>query len=286
MRIRMIGVDLDGTLLDSTGNLSRHNREAVHAAQDRGLLVVPCTGRGWIESHRALADLTGLTLGVFVGGAMVADVNTGQSMNVAPFEPDLALQLLDHLDDIPEAVLVFRDAATVGHDYLVTGSGELSENTRWWFRTNNVRVHYQRRVTAKDLTATLRIGCVGEHSRMVAITDRIHASLYGQVVLHYLEGVTNPGPDQSVHLLEAFAPNVDKWRGLTWIAQQSGIEPGEIAVIGDQINDLAMVQAAGCSIAMGNAVDAVKQAADHLTGTNDDHGVAHAIERLLTGHWT
>ena len=284
MRYRMIGVDLDGTLLDSTGCVGRRNCEAVDAAQKRGLMIVPCTGRGWIESKSPLAILPGLSFGVYVTGAVVAEVQTGRSVDLAAFEPDVALQVLETLDDMPEAVLVFRDVSRAGYDYLITGGGALSENTRGWFRKNNVKVRYQRHVTVEDLTATLRIGCVGSRDRMAALTERIEASLFEQIALHHLEGVTDSG-EQSVHLLEAFAPTVDKWRGLKWIADRHEIEPAQIAVIGDQINDLTMLQAAGCGIAMGNATDAVKRVADYVTLTNDEHGVAHAIERLLTGEW-
>ncbi len=73
--------------------------------------------------------------------------------------------------------------------------------------------------------------------------------------------------------------------GLTWIAAQAGIKSGEIAAIGDQINDVAMLSAAGCGIAMGNAIDAVKKVARHVTLDNNQSGVAHAIEQLMSGIW-
>ena len=285
MRYRMLGIDLDGTLFDSNARISRHNRDAVTEAQRAGVLCVPCTGRGWIESKAALADLSGLGSGVFVGGAAVVDVGTGQSIDLAAFEPHVALEVVKYLDDLPEAVLVFRDANLVGHDYLITGQGELSDNTRWWFQNNNIRVYRQRRVTEDDLHHALRIGCVAGRKRIAEISARVHQRMGDLVFIQNFEGVQKPDPDQSIHILEIFATGVDKWRGLDWIAQRQDIDPSQIAVIGDQINDVAMLQAAGCGIAMANATDQVKQAADHITLANDEDGVAHAIERLLAGDW-
>lgn len=285
MRYRMLGIDLDGTLFDSNARISHHNREAVTAAQREGVLCVPCTGRGWIESNVALADLSGLSLGVFVGGAAVVDVTTGQLIDWAAFEPHVAIQVIEYMDDLPEAVLVFRDANLVGHDYLVTGRGDLSDNTRWWFQHNNIRVYHQRRVTEDDLHHALRIGCVAGRKRIAEISARVQKRMGDLVFIQNFEGVQKPDLDQSIHILEIFATGVDKWRGLGWIAQQQDIDPSQIAVIGDEINDVAMLQAAGCGIAMANATDQVKQAADHITLANDEDGVAHAIAHLLAGDW-
>jgi hydroxymethylpyrimidine pyrophosphatase-like HAD family hydrolase len=99
------------------------------------------------------------------------------------------------------------------------------------------------------------------------------------------EAVQMPDPSENVHVLEIFAPGVDKWRGLAWLAERHGIRPDQIAALGDQINDVAMIQAAGCGIAMGNAINSVKAAADHVTLDHNQHGVAFAIDQLLAERW-
>ena len=70
------------------------------------------------------------------------------------------MELTNFLFDMPEAVLVFRDANLVGHDYLVTGKGSLTANTEWWFQATGANVHFQRDLTLDDLHHTLRVGIV------------------------------------------------------------------------------------------------------------------------------
>lgn len=285
MNYHLIGIDLDGTLLNRAGRPSAENLAAIGAAHDAGALVVPCTGRAWIESKRALAGLASLEIGVFVGGAAVTSIQTGAALDISTIEPHLAMELVRYLWDLPEAVLAFRDFNLTGHDYLVTGAGSLSANTEWWFQATKARVQFQREITPEDLHHTLRVGIVATEPRMNEVTARLRRDFAGRIVMQSFQAVQMPDPAQSVHVLEVFGWGVDKWRGLRWIADQRGIEPSRVAVIGDEVNDIAMMQGAGCGIAMGNAIDAVKAIARHTTLDCDHNGVAHAITRLMSGEW-
>src|SRR5690606_34357223 len=170
------GVDLDGTLLDTRGRLSAGNLAALRRAQDAGMLVVPCTGRAWRESHRALAEAAHLGLGVFVTGAAISEMPTGRSLDVSGIEPELAMQIVELLHDFPEAVLVFRDAQHAGHDYLVTGRGKLTGNTQWWFDYTRSTVHYQQALCADDLKHTLRVGMIAGGERMAYVIPQLQAT--------------------------------------------------------------------------------------------------------------
>lgn len=285
MRYQLIGIDLDGTLLDEHGRISRANREAIAAASRAGAKIVPCTGRGWREAHMVLRDVPELELGVFVTGAVVAEVATGNSIDFSVIEPHLALELVNHLRPQPEAVLVYREAGIVGHDYLVTGDGELTPNTEWWFQFSGANVHFQRDVTADDLHHALRVGMVAASDRLPTLSRGIAETFDGRVQLHHFPALADSDDRPSVHVLEVFASEVDKWRGLTWIADTHDIPRDRIAVIGDQVNDLSMVRQAPCGIAMGNAIAPLCEVADHITEPNTDDGVARALHRLIHGEW-
>ena len=123
-------------------------------------MVVPCTGRAWRESRAVLAPMRGMDFGVFVTGAVVGEIPSGKSLDIAMIEPHLALELVRFMEHLPEAVLVFREASLCGYDYLVTGHGSLPPATRWWFESTESTVHYQRTVTVEDLRHTLRVGVV------------------------------------------------------------------------------------------------------------------------------
>lgn len=286
MRYRMIGIDLDGTLLTDDSTVSDENRAAIARARDAGVLVVPCTGRAWHESHRAIDGVEGLSMGVFVTGSVVNDVATGRALHTDGLEPDLALQFINHLRDLPDAVLVFRERGAAGCDYLVTGNGKLPDNTAWWFEHTEALVQHVRDVTTEHLTHTLRVGMVSDHPRLDAYYETIAAACAGRFAGHCFPGIVrNELTGEHVRILEMFAPHVNKWTGLQWIARHHGIDDAQVAVIGDQINDLPMFAAAGCGIAMGNAVAACLDRAHYVTAASDEHGVAHAIDQMLAGAW-
>jgi hypothetical protein len=284
MHYRMLGIDLDGTLLDSQGQISDANYHALLHAQRAGIMVVPCTGRGWREARLALDGRVELELGVFVTGAAVMEIASGKSVDFSVLEPNLAAEIVALLQDEREAVLVYREANLAGHDYLVTGRGELTTNTRLWFELTESLVHFQQHVQPQDLHHTLRVGMVAPGSRIPHLRKKINDRFADRVLVQSFEAMTNPD-GEGQHVLEIFAAGVDKWRGLSWIAQQRDIPAAHVATIGDQINDVSMLTEAGCGIAMANAVPQAKACARYVTGPNDDDGVAYAIEQLLAGQW-
>ena len=285
MRYRMIAIDLDGTLLNRRGRVSEANASAIARAREAGVIVVPCTGRAWRESKATLDVLPMEGPGVFVTGAAVSDIQTGRSLDLSVIEPHLALRIVEHLWGLPEAVLVFRDLELAGHDYLVTGRGELLPNTQWWFRATGATVRYQTDIRQDDLHHSLRVAVVAKRSRIEAIKSVLSDSLAGEISMHSFQAIQEPDPRDNIHILEIFARGVDKWRGIDWVAHQHGIDTADVAAIGDEINDLAMLASAGCGIAMGNAIDRVKAVARHVTHACDADGVAHAIDNLLAGVW-
>ncbi len=285
MRYRLLAIDLDGTLLCPEGRVSEENRAAICRAKAAGLTVVPCTGRGWREASYILEQIPDIDLGVFVTGAMIAEASTGRTLHHTPIETDVVVRLVDFLQEEPYAVLVYREPGHAGYEYLITGQGEVTSNSRWWFDFTGSKLHEQRQPVPEDLTHALRVGMVAPGSQMPRILDRVCDHFTGLVEAHAFAAVQAPDPDESVHILEVFAPGVDKWHGLSWIAQRLNIPTEQVAVIGDEINDVAMLRAAGCAIAMGNAVDAAKQHASYVTRPNHEHGVAHAIDQILAGQW-
>jgi hydroxymethylpyrimidine pyrophosphatase-like HAD family hydrolase len=285
MNYRLLAIDLDGTLLCPEGKVSRENLDAIVDAQAAGLTVVPCTGRGWREAKHVLNQVPSLGIGVFVTGAAITDVPTGQTKHFTALTPDTAAELIDLLKDEPQSVLAFREPNRIGHEYLITGNGELTANSKWWFDYTGAVLHTQRYVTPDDLLHTLRVSMVAPGSCMPRILAKVNDRFADRVEAHAFAAVPAPDPEDAIHIIEIFAPGVDKWFGLSWIAEQMNIGSDQIAVIGDEINDVAMLQAAGCSIAMENAADAAKQHAAYVTKPNHDHGVAHAIQQILGGHW-
>lgn len=91
--------------------------------------------------------------------------------------------------------------------------------------------------------------------------------------------------DDSIHILEVFDRQVSKWTAIEWLARSRAIDPARVAAIGDEINDLAMIKGAGLGVAMSNAIPAVREAAARIAPSNEEDGVASAIDRILSGDW-
>ena len=88
---------------------------------------------------------------------------------------------------------------------------------------------------------------------------------------------------EPVHILELFAANINKWAAIEWYLRLHDIDPMRVAAIGDQVNDVPMMEHAGIGVAVGNAIDQVKAHAAYVTADNQNHGVARAIDAILSG---
>ncbi len=130
---RLIAVDIDGTLLDSHGQIPPANREALHRAHEAGVRVCFCTGRSFTET-RPIVRQVGLDLddAVCVFGAIVADARTGRTLHAASIPSPTATRLLEFYAARHRPVLLLQDAAAFGHDYfLIEGENNAEAYERW-----------------------------------------------------------------------------------------------------------------------------------------------------------
>lgn len=285
MRYRLIAIDLDGTLLCPRGEVSEENRAALHKAHEAGAIIIPCTGRGWRESRSVVTSIPDTEVGVFNTGAMVVGLRDGKTHHRAAFDLDLARELIALMGTYEEAVLLYTDGDATGYEYIVTGRGEPTKNTRWWFDQNMLRWAIQPELDPSLLGHIVRVGSIALAGRASQVVGSIRDAFGDRVEAFSFEALQDPGAAEPSHIVECFAAGVTKWSGIEWVARQHGIKPKEIAVIGDQVNDVPMFQHAGCAVAMDNAIPAIKASAHYHTLKNDEHGVAHAIQKMLDGVW-
>lgn len=287
MNYDLIALDLDGTLVAQGERISAASRDAIADATAAGLRVVPCTGRAWREAADVLHDVPDLELGVFSSGAVVADFRRGDVLRTMCFDALLTLQLVQTLSELPQAVLVFQDVRETGRDFLITGQGTLTHNTRRWFEDKHLTIEHIDQPTAHDLRHSLRVGVVAPSQAAHEAQTAVNQRFADQINAHLLAGLsvaegTNDGP---MYLLEVFPAGTHKWRGLGWLADHLHVPHTRVAAIGDELNDLAMLRHAGLGIAMGQASETVKAAAKVQTLSCDQDGVAAAIQKILDGAW-
>lgn len=272
----LLAIDLDGTLLDSQQRLSTANRAALHRAHEAGLRIVICTGRSFTETRPVLTDL-GLDLdaAVSVFGAIITEVATGRTLHRAPIPLPVAREATDWFQRNGYPVFWLTDADEVGFDgYLIDGPRRHAAVDRW-LALSPCRVE-QVDVPPIDAAAPVRLSIIDDDTVLPDVSARLHAAFDGRLTHNVLHA-----PPYRLSLIEAFAPQVNKWYAIQWLCERWKIDPQRTAAVGDDVNDIQMIRNAGLGVAMGNAASPVKAVADEITATNDAAGVAVVIDRLL-----
>jgi Cof subfamily protein (haloacid dehalogenase superfamily) len=280
-RYRMIAIDLDGTLLSPTGKVTPRAKEAVHKALGAGLLVCFATGRNWTESRTVLDAVAHYGTAVFVGGAMVVDTEKRVTLHRTMMEPGLAAELCAYLEFEGQAAMALQDTGTAGVDYLLSAEVEPNEAVRQWMSITSAAIH---RVPGLGTDPslhehTIRVGICAARDDVQRISGGLAQRFGERIVVHSLFV-----PAYDVEVLEIFDPAVNKWQGILHVARQHGIEPAEVIAIGDDVNDVAMLQHAGLGVAMGNARPEAVAVADLVIGTNAEEGLAKFLEELVERH--
>ena len=272
MSIRLIALDLDGTLLTSGKTISPDDRAAVEEAIARGILVVPVTGRPAQGIPREVLDLPGVRYVVSSNGATIRDIQTGETLLETHLAAETALEVLAASDHVTMIREVFRS----GVGYLSRRDYDILCE-----RYEGAMLAYvldTRQVVPGTLEEFLR-----DDPRPVEelffLTDSEETKRDLHRTLSALPGIgfADPFPKD----LEVMAGGIDKGEGLRFLLDRLGIDPAEVMAVGDGGSDLPMLRAAGIGIAMGNSLEPVKAGADWVTGTCDENGVAQAIRKYI-----
>ena len=275
MLYRLLALDLDGTALDPAGDLSDDVRDAVAAARASGLRVVLCTGRRF---RTALPVAQGLSLSgaiVVNNGVLVKDLASGRTLSHRYLSDGVSAEVLALVREVGSP-LVYVDAYEQRIDILIEDHGRAHPFQREYLEDNTdfTRVVGDLENTGRD--DVIMMSTMGDEATLRTLRSRAERDLGGRVRMHSLINKNYRG-----QILEFLAPGTGKWPTLRRIAADEGIDPRQIAAVGDDDNDVEMIRGAGLGIAMGNAVDSAKAAADHVTRSNAEGGVVEAIERVL-----
>ena len=283
----LIAVDLDGTLLDSSGKVSPRNIKAIADLRDAGFKVVPATGRSWRESRRVFEVIQAKGMAVTSGGSVLSDAATGKTIERLVIDPELVLRLTLALLERGLLAHLLRDHDSSCHDYCLVGTGQVNPATEWWLKAHEVDV---RRVdTIDDLKKlgfdhVLRVGAVERGDVLAPVCAAMREQFHGQATMQSWSAVTsNAAIGSETHLLEMYCVNTDKWTMIQKLRDRHGLSNDQVFAIGDGLNDLIMVREAGVGIAMQNAHADLRPLAKHIAPHHHDDGFAHVVEQILSG---
>lgn len=260
MAYRLVAIDLDGTLLNSSGRLSEQNAAALKKVAASGMLVVPATARWYQAAVQPFMPLGLQTPAVAAAGADVRSAD-GAVLTQGAIPPHVArgiAQLVDQdgwMSTIATPARAYRRS-----DALPPWAANAPE---WLAPVTHLR--------DADLTTVLSV-----LAELSPEDPRRHGFDTWSDSLNIRTARSYNGN----RLVTITARGIDKGTGLLALCRALHIDPGEAVAIGDDDVDLPMFEVAGLAIAMGNASDAIRAAADLVTGTADADGVAAALLQL------
>lgn len=275
MTVRLVALDLDGTLLDPFGRLTPTVSRAVARLAESDLRVVLCTGRRFrtaLPHARAL----GLEGAIIVNnGVLVKDVATGKTLEHAYLPGPLVGEVIAHVRSLGPP-LVYVDAYHDGID-IFTETLERAHPFQREYTTDHLDfISVVEDVSSARSDGVIMVSAMADETALAALLDAARERFGERVHTHTLLNKNYQG-----HILEFLSPDAGKWRALARLAASWGIAAEEIAAVGDDANDAEVLRHAGLGIAMGNALPAVRAAADLVVSSNAEGGAAEALERIL-----
>ena len=272
----MVAIDIDGTLVNSGDEVTAGTKAALRRADAQGLRLVLATGRRYRTTRRVM-DALGLALpAICLGGALTKDAD-GKTIHATVFASADVRKLLALARHRGIALALQRDAhALGGPDFVVDAAAQWNDPTRRYVAAaeNHCRAESAPERAACD--DVLVAGCFGDFEPLAVLQGDLKAQLPDATASVLVPSKRTPG-----WYLEVTAHRVDKWLALRRFAADAGVAAHTICAVGDAPNDLPMIHGAGFGVAMGNAYPAVKAAANWVTKTNDEDGVAVLLERVL-----
>lgn len=276
MPIKLLALDIDGTLLTPRGALTPRNRAAIVEARNRGVYLVLLTGRRFGSAHQLLREL-GLDMPLIShNGALTKDTRTLETLNIHPLEAETASEVIRTARGFGADMICCCDEPRGIGKMVIEGVSDSNRALRRYLNKYRDSV-----VEVADLieyfeTPPLQVMFSGQCALMDDFAGELQSAMRGRIRIFMTRY-----PAVDVTILDAINVQASKGDSLAKIALERGIEREEIMAIGDNHNDLTMLHYAGVGVLMANAEEELKQLGFAATSSNDEDGVAEAIEKYI-----
>lgn len=270
---KLIALDLDGTLLDSDKHLSAENADALQLAAGRGAQIVPTTGRFFDGMPQVIRELPYLRYAITINGAQVQDIRTGRIIYRAEIPLPRALAIMEYLDTLP----VIYDCYCGNWGWMTRTMQKKA--AEYISNPHSLKMVLDLRTPVDDLKEYLftrgndvqKIQLfIKDPSQRPAIMTEIEQCFPGTVASTSLAN--------NIEINDSSANKGDAVRAL---AAYLDIDMQQTVSFGDGSNDLSMIRACGLGVAMANACPAVLEAANRITASCDENGVAAVINTIF-----
>ncbi|UZJ78142.1 Cof-type HAD-IIB family hydrolase [Fictibacillus sp. KU28468] len=283
--MKLIAIDMDGTLVSKQLKVTKANKEAIEKAREKGHMVVIATGRSFDEARYTLSEAELYLPLICVNGAEIRS-DKWEKVTSIPipskqyFDIEKALRVNDIYYEVYTSEGTYTDnrekAFKVMKDIVLTSNPEATEDDvhkaalrRFKLGTVKYISDYDKLMEKEGLEVYKILAFSSEQEKIANSVDKLSK-------IDHLAVSSSANNN-----LEITNADAQKGVALEKFAKLHNISLNDTMAIGDNYNDVSMLEKAGISVAMGNAYDEIKQIAKHVTKTNDESGVAYAIENYL-----
>jgi len=278
LEYKLLALDLDGTLYTSDNRITKNTRKIIKQAREKGLLVTLATGRNY-PSARLVAKHLKLELPIITNdGAYIINHLENKPLFEKRIENEIIIEIVEVLLQYNLNFMILHESSSFGNfNYLGwkmfvrffnihSFKTLLAEKSRYRRISNNKIIEHIK----NNKTKPFKIFVDGNHEQINEGRLELEEKFKDKI------RITNSG-----YGIEILPLDISKASGLEILTGQLGFDKKEVIAIGDSFNDLEMIDYVGLGIAMGNAPLEIQNKAKFVTKTNDDDGVAHAIDEFF-----
>ncbi len=271
MKYKLVVTDMDGTLLNSNNEVSEENKKALEKLRSMGVHVAIATGRMYTTAKIYAKHLGIVTPIICSNGAVVKNLGNDERIHGSPITKENCIKLID----------MFKEHNTYFHFYSEdTIFGEKLEGKMLYFSEWGKTLKEEDRIKVKIVKDSREIIDSNE------IIYKFGFQIDDPIKLKDISKHISARADVEIHksfwnMVDIMTKGVNKGKAVERLGKSLGVKQEEIIAIGDNQNDMSMLEYAGLGVAMGNAEEDVKAIADYITDTNDNNGVAKVIEAMF-----
>lgn len=271
---KIVASDLDGTLLDSFGNLREENKRAIDMLAERGVQFVPCTGRTLNEMDLGLREIPSIRYIIHSDGAVIYDKKTDRRITMCMSKED-AGYLFDVLAEYPTFFTIRY------HGNVYNDAAKQRDEVYDYFQIDNYSrtavIPWSKMIV--DHFDTFCRSC--EEVEMVGVF--FHTLEERDDCINRLEKTGNYlfARWEGLNYCEVFSIHAGKGNALLRLAEELGYDRSQTIGVGDSNNDATLIECAGLGLAMSNGFASLKQAADAVICSNDEHAIQYILEHYI-----
>ena len=271
-KIRIIALDLDGTLLNSNKELTPGNLAALQKAADAGIEIVPTTGRFYGGMPEVIRKMPFVHYAITINGAAVYDVRKQQDIAKAEIPMQKAVEIMEYLDTLP----VIYDCYMDNWGWMTRAMWEKAE--KFAPNAHYLKMIKELRTPVPELKTRLKETGHDVQKIQFFVQDmKLHGELLRLLPMQFPTTAVSTSVSNNIEINDRHA---NKGEAIGKLAAYLGFGISETISFGDGLNDLSMIKAAGIGVAMANACTEVLAAADEMTLDCDHDGVAVGIEKI------